>query len=136
MPRYLAGPAALAARYAGHPKVSVTKMPHAAASGVSSAMDAQSERAADAKTSSCSTEHVFLWCFACEMRHEWYGTSSAECSTQPTVSLSACEGEKDWWPHSCASTHTPVAMVPCTAQYASHSSGCAAAGAARIQPAP
>jgi hypothetical protein len=32
--------------------------------------------------------HVLLWWLPCEMRHEWYGTSSALWHTMPTALLS------------------------------------------------
>eukprot|EP00953_Heterococcus_sp_UTEX-ZZ885_P005817 3601-Heterococcus_DN1.PRE.1 len=63
-------------------------------------------------TSSCSQEPVLLWCLPCVMRQEWYGTSSAEWHTRPTALFTASDSEKAWWPHSCASTHTPVKAVP------------------------
>ena len=36
---------------------------------------------------------VFLWCFAWLMRHGWYGTRRALCSTMPTASPSAMLSE-------------------------------------------
>lgn len=54
-----------------HPNVSITKMPKAAAKGVSLTISDAILRVLGANTSSCSTLHVFLWCFACEMRQLW-----------------------------------------------------------------
>ena len=117
-----------------HPNRSITTTPHALTRGDSEIIStAKSFREEGTNTSSCSMLHVFEWWFLCEMRHEWYGTSSALCSTQPTVSLTHLELEKAWWPHSCASTHTPVIKVPCTHQYSGHSAHCAAGGAPRMR---
>ena len=108
-------------------------MLHSTPRGVSGAWLRISELTGGTNTSSCSTLHVLRWCFACEMRHEWYGTSSAECSTHPTVSFSALLGENAPWPHSCASTHTPVMTQPCANQYRAHSATCAHAGAPEMR---
>ena len=37
------------------------------------------------------------------------------CITSPTASFTDCHLLKDWWPHSWATTHTPVQTAPCTA---------------------
>ena len=64
---------------------------------------------------------VCWWCTACERCHEKYGTSSEVCSAKPTASCSSRLSERAPWPHSCASTHNPIATVPVTAAYAIHS---------------
>jgi hypothetical protein len=97
-------------------------MPHACAMGVSRSISlAQSARVAGANTSSFSHEPVLLWCLPCVMRHEWYGTSNAEWQMVPTMLFASSLSEKLWWPHSCASTHTPVHTAPCAYQYNGHS---------------
>lgn len=35
----------------------------------------------------------------------------------PTMLFANSLSEKDWWPHSCASTQTPVRTAPCAYQY-------------------
>lgn len=55
---------------------------------------------------------VLAWCNAWECYHEKYGTKSASCKMNPKTSFNHLLSENAKCPHSCPSTHIPVATVP------------------------
>mmetsp|Transcript_24456 Transcript_24456/g.83624 ORF Transcript_24456/g.83624 Transcript_24456/m.83624 type:complete len:294 (-) Transcript_24456:151-1032(-) len=114
-------------RYIGHPKKS-TPSRFSTAKGpspiTSFALSVAAPSASVSRMGTCVSPSsmwlVLAWCTACERCQLKYGTSNALCRAYPTASCTAALSLKAPWPHSCATTHAPVATVPFSAAYASH----------------